>query len=375
MRIRRCTLHSISLPLREPMRTSYGIHRDKHAIVVVLETECGHTGVAECVAMMHPTYTEESVETAWHVSKDYLVPSLNGREFQSPTDIFDWFADMRNIRGHRMAKAGVEMALWDALAAETQTPLHELLGGQIRDVPVGISIGMADDAIALVNRARAACGEGYQRIKLKIAPNADFSPLNVVREAIGDVPLMADANSSYTLEDIAALKALDGLSLTMIEQPLAYDDIVDHAELQRRVQTPICLDESIRSVDDARRALTIGAAKVINLKPGRVGGFSESIRIHDTARSLGADLWCGGMYETGIGRLHNLALLSLPSFTLPTDNGPSHRYFVHDIVNPSIEFDKPGWLRVEPLCGVASRVNWVSLRECTNRTMMTQLHR
>lgn len=366
MRLRQGRLYSISLPLREPMRTSYGVYQDKHAIVVVLETERGYTGVAECVAMLHPTYTEETIRTAWQITEEYLIPSLRGRDFEDPQDITNWFMGLEGIRGHRMAKAGVEMALWDAFAAESGTPLHQLLGGAIRDVPVGISIGMSDSIDVVVERAKAACKQGYQRIKLKIAPGHDLVPLQAIRDALPDTSLMADANSSYALSDSVPWEMFDALGLEMIEQPLAYDDLVDHAALQRRIRTPVCLDESIRSAADARRALQLGAAKIVNLKPGRVGGFGESIRLHNIVMASGGDLWCGGMYETGIGRLHNLALLSLPGFTRPTDNGPSNRYFVDDLVDPPVTFQEPGVLRVESFCGVASRVNWPFLEKRTN---------
>lgn len=365
VKIRRCTLRHISLPLRHPMRTSYGTHVDKHAILVVLETLQGSTGVAECVAMIEPTYTEETIMTAWHVLNDFLVPSLRNVSIESPQEIRAWLDTVQQIRGNQMAKAGLEMALWDALSAEKQLPLHTLLGGMVRDVPVGISLGMSDSTTNLLQQASDAWADGYRRIKLKIAPGCDFGPLSAIRQAVPDLPLMADANSAYHPSDAHALRKLDDLGLSMIEQPLGYDDVVDHAELQQLMRTPICLDESIRSAADARLALQLGATKVINLKPGRVGGFHSSLQIHDVAMSAGCGLWCGGMYETGVGRLHNLSLLSLPGFNLPTDNGPSNRYFVHDIVTPGVSFAKPGLLRVESLCGVAQRVDWQRVEACT----------
>lgn len=264
-----------------------------------------------------------------------------------------------------MARAGLEMAVWDAFAAETETPLYQLLGGQERDVPVGISLGMEDSVDALVERAQAANRAGYQRIKLKVAPGEDLLPLRALRDALPDLPLMADANSAYQDAPESTFAELDELSLMMIEQPLSPDDLVDHARLQHRIQTPICLDESIRSAADVRRAAEIGACGVINLKPGRVGGFTQSRRAHDQACAHGLGLWCGGMYETGIGRLHNIALCSLPGFQLPTDVGPSDRYFVEDIVQPPVRFSRPGFLRVEAMCGVAERVDWRSLQRYT----------
>ncbi|WP_328702661.1 o-succinylbenzoate synthase [Alicyclobacillus suci] len=363
--MKRCRLHRLRMPLRQPTRTSYGVHTGRDLIIVELETVAGARGVAECVAMREPTYTEETVETAWHVLRDFLVGRLRGQVFHS-VDHLDRFADsLLAIRGNAMARAGLEMAVWDAFAAETETPLYQLLGGQERDVPVGISLGMEDAVDTLVERAQAANRAGYQRIKLKVAPGEDVLPLRVLRDALPDLPLMADANSAYQDAPESTFAELDELSLMMIEQPLSPDDLVDHARLQHRIQTPICLDESIRSAADVRRAAEIGACGVINLKPGRVGGFTQSRRAHDQACAHGLGLWCGGMYETGIGRLHNIALCSLPGFQLPTDVGPSDQYFVEDIVEPPVRFCRPGFLRVEAMCGVAERVDWRSLQRYT----------
>ncbi|WAH36607.1 o-succinylbenzoate synthase [Alicyclobacillus dauci] len=364
MRVRKCTLRRVQMPLREPVKTSYGMHAMKDVTIVIVETEKGAVGVAECVAMREPTYTEETVSTAWHVLTDFLVPSMRDVDINETRGLRYMSERWGRIRGNWMAKAGLEMAIWDAYAAETKVPLYQLLGGTVREVPAGISLGMNSDLDALQERARRAVADGFQRIKLKIAPGADVEPLMAIRRALPDIPLMADANSAY--EGCAQLLAgLDGVGLMMIEQPLAYDDIVDHAALQDKLRTPICLDESIRSANDVRRAAMIGACKVINLKPGRVGGFGSSIAVHDEAVRLGLGLWCGGMYETGIGRLHNIALCSLPGFGLPTDTGPSDRYFESDIVDPPVTFHRPGFLAVEPLCGVASRVNWKRLDDFT----------
>jgi O-succinylbenzoate synthase len=260
-----------------------------------------------------------------------------------------------------MAKAGVEMAVWDAWAAETRRPLHELIGGSERDVEVGISLGMYADPGALRERVEAAKEQGYRRIKLKIAPGQDLVPIRTIREMFPELPLMADANSAYQMAQIERIRQMDEWRLMMIEQPLAYDDLVDHAALQSIIDTPICLDESIRSAEDVRRVADIGACRIVNVKPGRLGGFSETIQLHETAVSNGIGLWCGGMYETGVGRLHNLAVCSLPGFLLPTDNGPSDRYFARDILTEPVRFSRPGYLTVEPMCGVATKVDWEML--------------
>lgn len=370
MRVKSCTLRQVQLPLREPIRTSYGEHRTKDVILVTLETNSGSLGIAECVAMASPSYTEETVETAWHVLQEFLLPTRTLSQ-EMGLDQVRQFADSTSwIRGNSMAKAGLEMALWDAFSAESQIPLHELIGGQIRDVEVGISLGMDDDLERLRERVLTAVDFGYRRIKLKIAPGQDIAPLRIIRDALPNIPLMADANSAYHHCDSLSdnwIQSIDDLDLSMIEQPLGYDDMIDHAYLQSHMQTPICLDESIRSAADVRRASAIGACRIVNLKPGRVGGFTEAVRVHDMAKKMGIGLWCGGMYETGIGRLHNLALCSLPGFNSPTDNGPSDRYFEEDIVDPPVQFKRPGYLQVESLNGVAHRVNWNAIERRTVR--------
>lgn len=279
------------MPLRQPTRTSYGVHTGRDLIIVELETTAGARGVAECVAMREPTYTEETVETAWHVLRDFLVGRLRGQVFHSVAHL-DRFADsLLAIRGNAMARAGLEMAVWDAFAAETETPLYQLLGGQERDVPVGISLGMEDSVDALVERAQAANRAGYQRIKLKVAPGEDLLPLRALRDALPDLPLMADANSAYQDAPESTFAELDELSLMMIEQPLSPDDLVDHARLQHRIQTPICLDESIRSAADVRRAAEIGACGVINLNPAASAVLRS--RAAPMIRRVRTDSGCG----------------------------------------------------------------------------------
>ncbi|WAH41609.1 o-succinylbenzoate synthase [Alicyclobacillus fastidiosus] len=365
LQVKRCTLRRIHMPLRTPTRTSYGVHTSRDVIIVELETVHGAIGVSECVAMREPTYTEETVFTAWHILQDFLVGRLRDKVFETPADLRDFSDGLLAVRGNAMARASLEMAVWDAFAAETQTPIHLLLGGQEREIPVGISLGMESSIGRLQERALQAAEDGYRRIKVKVSPGEDLLPLRAIRSLLPDMPLMADANSAYRTADEAVWAELDELSLMMIEQPLAHDDLVDHAALQRRLRTPLCLDESIRSADDVRRAAVLGACRIINLKPGRVGGFEQSRRAHDFAVHYGLGLWCGGMYETGIGRLHNIALCSLPGFDMPTDVGPSERYFVEDVVNPPVTFSRPGHLRVEELHGVASRVNWTLLDRYT----------
>lgn len=356
MRVQSIELRRLRLPMREPFEASYGVERDKDVILVTVQTAAGALGYGECVAMSSPHYTEETAHTAWWMLIDFLAPQLKALQVTTTADLFTIRDRFAPIRGNRMAKAALEMAVWDAFANETQQPLARLLGQARAEIDVGISIGIQPDIPHLLRKVEGYLAQGFRRIKMKVRPGFDLDAVRAVRKAFGDVPLMIDANSAYTIADTEHLQRFDEFGLLMMEQPLGWDDIVDHAALQRRIATPICLDESIRSVDDVRRAVELGACRVVNLKPGRVGGFAESIEIHAYCQRHGIDLWCGGMLETGIGRLHNIALTSLPGFTLPGDTAPSARYFAEDVIDPPVEFSQPGMLAVEPLPGVASRV-------------------
>ncbi len=365
MRIESIVMRQVRMQLLEPFVTSYGAETHKEAVIVEARTEAGAVGYAECVAAGTPHYTEETSITAWHVLKEWLIPSVFGRGFDSVNHLVRWLEDQNYIRGNRMAKAGLEMALWDAFAAETSTPLAALLGGSRTEVAVGISVGLQPATDLLVEKVARYVSQGFQRVKLKVEPSRDFEIVSAVRAAFPTLPIMVDANSAYagcTYED---LRWLDDYDLMMIEQPLSHDDLVFHAELARHLKTPVCLDESIKSAEDVRRADLIGSCRVVNVKAGRVGGFSEVLRIHAEAKNSGMTLWCGGMLETGIGRLHNVALSSLSGFSLPGDTGPSSRYFAEDIVSPPVEFSRPGWLPVERICGVSGRVDKATLEACT----------
>ncbi len=313
----------------------------------------GAAGWGECVAGERPDYSPETTETAWQVLATEVLPAVVGQEHPGGAagigDATAW------IRGHPMARAAVEMAAWDLEAKLGGVPLYKALGGGRRAVPTGISLGLQPDRDALVARVGAALAEGYRRIKLKIEPGRDVEPLRAVRTRFPDAPLSVDANAAYTLGDLPRLRALDELGLLMIEQPLAADDLVGHARLQSELATAICLDESITSAATARQALDLGACRVINLKPGRVGGLGEARRIHDICLSRGVPVWCGGMLESGVGRAHNVALATLPGFTLPGDLSPSRRYWERDLVDPEwvmeegalTPLDRPG-IGVEP---------------------------
>lgn len=333
MKIDRLELTEIPLRLKFPFRTSFGTFQERRILIVSLSGG-GETGLAECVAGEFPGYSYETTETAWHVISDFIAPAVVGKEFASATALLH---ELRFIRGHNMAVATVEMAFWDLRARALGVPLFELLGGLDKPVPVGISLGIQDSVEQTVALSQDSVEQGYGRVKLKIEPGWDIAPVKAVREALPDVSLTVDANSAYTLMEAPQLKRLDEFGLDYIEQPLAHDDILDHAALQAQIDTPICLDESIHSPEDVRKALSIGAGRVINLKVGRVRGFRASLAIHDIARSFGAPIWCGGMLESGVGRAANLHLSSLPNFTLPGDTSSGSRYWDRDLIVEPLE--------------------------------------
>lgn len=320
------TQREIRLPLREPFATSAGTIHERRILLLELRDADGHRAWSECVALAEPDYSPETIDTAWLAIREWAAPRVLGRAFATPADVHPVLE--RGFRGHPMAKAAVEMGIWGLAATRRGISLSRLLGGTRRAVETGVAIGLQKSPEALVERVREALREGYARIKIKIGPGADLEPLRALRRELGpDVPLMADANSAYTLADADHLARLDELDLLMIEQPLAWDDLVRHAELQRRLATPICLDESITGLDRARDMLALHSGRIVNLKPGRVGGLNPALSIHDLCAENGVPLWCGGMLESGVGRAYNVALASLPGFTLPGDLSPSARYW------------------------------------------------
>jgi O-succinylbenzoate synthase len=359
VRIERLELRLLKLPLVHFFETSFGRIDDKHFILVRLDGE-GATGYGECVAEQDPYYSSETNDTAWHIIADFVAPRVLGTDFAHPRDLFP---ALKAIRGHNMAKAAVEMAAWDLFAKQRGEPLSRVLGGthlgsgsdggQARDrIASGVSIGIQrslDELAAKVERELAA---GYRRIKIKIKPGWDLAAVETVRARFGAIPLMVDANAAYTLADADHLAGLDRFDLMMIEQPLDYDDIADHAELQRRLKTPICLDESIKTIGIAREAIAAGACRIINIKPGRVGGFAESIRLHDLCAANGIPVWHGGMLESGIGRAANVHLSTLTNFTLPGDIAASRRYFDPDLIEPPIEVAADGTIGVPTAPGI-----------------------
>jgi o-succinylbenzoate synthase len=352
MKIDSVELRVLKMRLLQPFRTSFGVQQDRYPLLVRLEID-GRSHWGECVAGEGPWYSYETVETAWQMLKGYLLPAVMGRDL---TDVAALESSFAPVRGHHMAKASVEMAFTAALAERARKPLSRFLGGVRDRVETGVSIGIQQNVDQLLDAIGAHLSQGYRRIKVKIEPGWDVMAIGAVRERYPEITLMADANSAYSLDDASHLAQLDRFGLLMLEQPLAPGDLVDHAALQRQIRTPICLDESIESAREARQALQLGACQVINIKPGRVGGFAESRRIHDIAANAGVPVWCGGMLETGIGRACNVALATLPNFRLPGDISASDRYWAEDIVEPPFKLQKGGTIAVPTRWGIGVRV-------------------
>ncbi|MCP8616183.1 o-succinylbenzoate synthase [Salirhabdus salicampi] len=333
MKVSRVTLRHVKMEMKFSFTTSFGSLQEKEFLLLEAIDEDGLTGWGESVAFPAPWYNEETLKTNWHMLEDFLIPALLHKEIHHPSEISQLFS---HIRKNNMAKSTIEGAMWDLYAKQHAAPLFTLLGGKRKTIDVGVSIGIQKSISDLLEIIRAHVNEGYKRIKVKIKPGWDVDVLKEIRHHFPTLPLMADANSAYTLADVERLKELDPLQLLMIEQPLASDDIVDHAKLQRQITTPICLDESIHSYDDARKAIELGSCKIINIKIGRVGGLTEAKRIHDLCAERNVAVWCGGMLEAGIGRAHNVALSTLGNFILPGDTAGSARYWEKDIIKPEV---------------------------------------
>jgi O-succinylbenzoate synthase len=366
--IDRIALREIHLALKEPFRISSGIESTRRILLLEIADRGGATVWAECVASALPNYTPETIDTAWLAIRQWLAPRLLGRSVAGPDAVHHLLAE--NIRGHNMAKASLEMGCW-GLAAEMQgVPLTTLLGGTRDRVPTGISLGIQSAPERLVERALAAVAAGYRKIKLKIQPGQDLDYVRAVRHALGDdVEIMADANAAYTIADAPHLAALDEFHLIMLEQPLGADDLLQLAELQRRMQTPLCLDESITDLNRARAMIELGSGRIINIKPGRVGGFTASKAIHDLCQTAGIPVWCGGMLESGVGRAYNVALASLPNFSLPGDLSPSARYWARDVVSPEWTMDAEGMVGVpRDRPGIGVDVDAEFIESLTTRT-------
>ena len=342
MRIEHLELRLLRLPLVHFFETSFGRVHDRTFLLVTVEGE-GEKGYGECVADADPYYSAETTETAWHIIERFVAPRVLGADFGHPRDVFPALA---RIRGHNMAKAAVEMAAWDLHARQQGLPLSQVLGGTRAEIASGVSIGIQDSLEQLADKIATELAAGYRRIKIKVKPGWDLNAVEMVRSRFGPIPLMVDANAAYRLSDASHLAGLDRFALMMIEQPLDYDDVADHAALQRQIETPICLDESIHTVKIAEEAIHAGACRIINIKPGRVGGHGPSVRLHDLCAAHGVPVWHGGMLESGVGRAHNIHLSSLANFTLPGDVAASKRYYQPDLVEPPIEVRSDGTIPV-----------------------------
>jgi O-succinylbenzoate synthase len=355
MRIRKITLRELQMKLVAPFQISVG-STDVRRILLVEADVDGVIGWGECVAGETPMYSPETTETARHILRDFLWPLIKDKEFASAADVWGL---LELVRGHNMAKGALEAAVWDAEAKQKNIPLWKLLGGTREEIASGVSIGIKDTVDELVATVKKELAAGYQRIKIKIKPGKDLEPVKRLRQDFPKIKLMVDANSVYTPNDWPLLKQLEGFYLMMIEQPLGWDDLFSHVELQKKLATPICLDECIHSLEQARAAIELSACKIINIKLGRVGGYTVARQIHDVCQQNAIPVWCGGMLESGIGRAHNIALSTLPNFTLPGDVAASKRYWHEDIIEPEVVVSPQGTIRVsnEPGIGYAPRLD------------------
>ncbi|HST10644.1 MAG TPA: o-succinylbenzoate synthase [Terriglobales bacterium] len=352
MKIEAITLREVQMPLVHFFETSFGRIYSRRILLVSVEGD-GLRGWGECVAGEDPFYSSEWIESAWPTITQYLAPALIGKTLSQGREAA---ALLGRVRGHRMAKEALENAVWDSEAREKKQPLWKLLGGTRREIPCGVSIGIQDSHEQLLDKIATEVAAGYRRIKLKVKPGWDVNVLEKVRSRWADITLSVDANSAYTLDEFEHLRKFDQFNLLMIEQPLWNDDIYYHARLQKELRTSICLDESIESARDAACAVETGACKIVNIKVGRVGGFTEAKKVHDVCQANHVPVWCGGMLETGIGRSHNIALSTLENFSLPGDVSASKRYWKEDVIEPEVEVSREGMIAVKDEAGTGYRV-------------------
>jgi len=352
MKIESVILREIRMRLKAPFETSFGITQDRRILLVEVSAD-GVTGWGEVTAVEAPSYNSETTDTAWHIISEFIAPLVIGKDFANAAQVRQLLS---GIRGHQMAKAGVENSLWDIEAQQRGMPLSTLLGGTLTEIACGVSLGIQESPTALVNKVERELRSGYQRIKLKIKPGKDAGFISAVRKEFPNILLSVDANSAYRLEDTDHLRTFDDFQLLMIEQPLEWDDIHSHSKLQAQMRTAICLDEYINTSGHARAAIELGACRIINIKLGRVGGHSGARGVHDVCREYAIPVWCGGMLESGIGRAHNIAISTLPGFTLPGDVSASSRYWDEDIVEPEIEVAPIGTIRVPTAPGLGYSV-------------------
>jgi O-succinylbenzoate synthase len=365
MKIEKITLREISMRLKQPFETSFGVTHDRRIVLVELKTE-DTSGWGEVTAGEGPFYNSETTDTTWLVIRDFLAPALVGKRFDSPDDLY---REMSRVRGHEMAKSALECAAWDAEANARNVPLSALLGGVLDNLPSGVSLGIYNDTALLLDRIALELDAGYQRIKLKIKPGQDVAVVDAVRKVYPGITLTVDANSAYTLDDATTLRQLDEFRLAYIEQPLEWNEIYQHAQLQRELKTAICLDECIHSLRDARSAVELGACRVINIKLGRVSGHTEAKRIQEYCRQKDIPVWCGGMLEAGVGRAHNIAMSTLPGFVMPGDVSASKRYWEEDIIEPEVTVTSMGTIKVPRGPGIGFNVKRDLIDKLTVRAL------
>ncbi len=363
MKIESITLREIRMPLVHFFETSFGRLSSRRILLLTAQSD-GVAGWGECVAAEDPFYSSEWIETAWSTIRHCLAPAVLGRAL---TAAHESAGLMARVRGHRMAKAAIENALWDAEAIQKQQPLWKLLGGTTREIQCGVSIGIQDSFEQLLDKIEIELAAGYRRIKVKVKPGWDLNVLERIRSRWPEIVLSCDANSAYTLDEVEHLRKFDRFKLLMIEQPLWNDDIYYHARLQKELHTAICLDESIRHARDAAAAVETGACRIVNIKVGRVGGFSEARKVHDACQDNNVPVWCGGMLESGVGRAHNIALSTLQNFRLPGDVSASKRYWKQDIVEPEVEVSPQGTIAVSDAPGRGYRIREDLIEKLTVR--------
>jgi O-succinylbenzoate synthase len=363
MNIELIAIRELKMRLKAPFETSFGVTHNRRILLVEVVAD-GVSGWGEVTTGETPSYNPETTDTAWHVISDFIAPLLTGKSIASAADVATLLA---GIRGHEMAKAGVENAFWDIEAQQKPLPLAKLVGGSWDEIRCGVSLGIRENPEALVKKVAEEVGNGYQRIKLKIKPGKDLEYVAAARKEFPETQLSVDANSAYTLEDTEHLQKLDAFHLLMIEQPLRWDDIHSHAKLQKQIETAICLDECINSVNDAQAAIESGACRIINIKLGRVGGHSSARKVHDMCWQNNIPVWCGGMLEAGVGRAHNIAMSTLPNFTLPGDVSASARYWDEDIIDPEVEVTPQGTIRVPTTPGLGYKVKRELVEKLTVR--------
>lgn len=359
LNIDKIILNRLNMTLKHPFNTSFGMVQDKDFFIIEIHDNNNHVGYGESVAFSSPWYTEETTETTLHMMRDFLIPLIKNANISHPRDVTTIF---KQIRGNNMAKAAIETAIWDLYAKQLNMPLHKLINGTQKHVDAGVSIGIQPDTNKLIDIINQHINNGIKRVKIKIKKNHDLDVIDKIRTQFPTLSLMVDANSAYTLDDLEHLKKFDQYNLLMMEQPLGHDDIYEHSILQKQLSTPLCLDESIYSLEDVILAHQLGSCKVINLKLGRVGGLNEAIKIHDYCLKNNIDLWSGGMLEAGVGRAHNIALSSLPGFNLPSDTGSSSQYWHKDIISPEVIL-QDGTIEVNNNPGIGYQINAENLNE------------